>query len=87
MEALGGQTAEGGMSPIYDFSCECGREESERRKMKDAAYPKVCQTCGSNMERVYAPVAARVKGGTPTHHDRAWVRGAGGQGNSVRRSR
>lgn len=73
--------------PAYEFVCpSCERRDVVVRKMEHAAEPKICWTCRTDMERVYEPVAAKVKDGTPIHHDRAWVRGAGGQGNSIRRA-
>lgn len=59
--------------PNYGFRCpDCGRRDEEIRKMDDAARPKVCHTCGSNMEREMSAVPARVKGGTKLHHGMPW---------------
>ena len=72
--------------PAYGYRCpSCGREDVVGRKMSEAHQPHHCWICLTPMDRVYEPVAANVKGGTPIHHDRAWVRGHGGQGNSVKR--
>lgn len=75
--------------PAYPFRCpNCGHTETVLRPMSQAGDVVFCpEQCApfQPMARVYEPVAANVKGGTPVHHDRAWVRGAGGQGNSIRR--
>jgi putative FmdB family regulatory protein len=77
--------------PSYDYRCgNCGHRETVVRPMSqagDVVYcPEQC-TPFQPMQRVYEATASAVKGGTPIHHDRAWLRGPGGQGNSVRRGR
>lgn len=73
--------------PTYSYRCGVCEEGpiSITKPMEAAGFAEPCPVCRKPMSRIWTPVASNVKGGTPIHHDRAWVRGHGGQGNSTRR--
>lgn len=65
--------------PRYEYTCPAHGQQSINKAMRYASDAEFCADCGAPMERVYFPTASLIPGGTPIHHDRAWLRGPGGK--------
>ena len=59
--------------PRYDYRCpKCDEDVPVIKPMSQAEQPEPCPICKRIMQRVFSPVAARVKGGTRNYHGPAW---------------